>query len=85
MSGDVSPKNEQYIQNLIERGNYRDRGEVLDAGVELLRLRSELLDRIDEGRRQLDEGDYTDYDDSSLGQRFSELKERARRAGERHG
>lgn len=85
VSADVSPKNEQYIQSLIERGRFRDRGEVLDAGVELLRMRGELLDRIDEGRRQLDGGEYTDYDDFSLSQRFSELKERARKAAEHHG
>ena len=85
MSADVSPENERYIRSLIERGSFRDRAEVLDAGVALLRLRGELLDRIDEGRRQLDAGEYADYDDSSLGQRFDELKKRARRAAEDHG
>ncbi len=85
MSTEVSPENERYIQSLIERGSFRDRTEALDAGVELLRQRSELLDRIDEGRRQLDEGEYTDYDDSSLSQRFRELKERARGAAEQNG
>jgi Arc/MetJ-type ribon-helix-helix transcriptional regulator len=85
VSTDVSPENERYIQSLIERGSFRDRAEVLDAGVGLLRLRGELLERIDEGRRQLNEGEYTDYDDTSLSQRFRELKETARKAAEHHG
>ncbi len=85
VSTEVSPENERYIQSLIERGSFRDRAAALDAGVELLRQRGELLDRLDEGRRQLDEGEYTEYDDSSLAQRLRSLKERAREAAEQDG
>ena len=84
MSAGVSPENERYIQSLIEGGRFRNRTEVLDAGVDLLRLRSELLARIEEGRRQLDEGEYTEYDDSSLRERFRVLTQRARNASESH-
>ncbi len=56
-----------------------------DESPEDKRIIPSLLDRIDEGRRQLDEGEYTDYGDSSLGQRFRELKVRARKAADYHG
>lgn len=43
----------------------------------LAQRRHELLERIEIGRRQLDEGDYVEYDEQSLAQRFGELKGRA--------
>ena len=78
MSTEISPENEQFIEKQIASGTFRTRSDVLDAGVELLRMRNELLDRIDEGRRQLDSGQYTEYDDQGLQRRFEELKARAR-------
>ena len=36
-----------------------------DAGIALLRRRKELLARNDEGRRQVDEGDFRDYDEEA--------------------
>ena len=35
MSSDISQENENYIQQVIEEGSYRDRAEVLDEAVEL--------------------------------------------------
>ncbi len=85
MSTEVSPENERFIQDLIERGSFHDRGAVLDAGIELLRLRGELVDRIEKGHCQLKDGQYTDYDDASLRARFCDLEKRASKASERHG
>lgn len=67
-------------------------GEVLEkvrnsvnAGLEMLRKRQALLAFIDEGRRQLDEGEYTEYDEDGLRRRFEELQERIdRKASEKH-
>ena len=77
MPVDISPENEQFIQQQIKAGVFRTRTDAIDSGVELLRRRTELLDRIDWGRRQLDQGDYHEYDDESLQQRFEQLKHRA--------
>ncbi len=77
MPVDISPENEQFIQQQIKAGVFRTRTDAIDSGVELLRRRTELLDRIDWGRRQLDQGDYHDYDAESLQQRFEQLKHRA--------
>jgi putative addiction module CopG family antidote len=77
-AGELSAQNEEFIACEIAEGRYRSRSDVLNASVEALR-RQALLAMIDEGRRQLDEGEYTDYDQEGLRKRFDELKERARR------
>lgn len=76
MTLDLSPENEKYIADQVAQGTYGSREEALDAGVELLRKRSQLVERLTESRRQLDKGQFTDYDDDSLTARFDELKRR---------
>ncbi len=82
MASELSSANESFIQQQVAIGTFRDRADAIDAGIELLRQRKELLDRLDEGRRQLDEGDYVEFDREGLRQFFEELKERARRVAE---
>jgi len=77
MSIDISPENERFVQQQIAAGTFQSRTDAIDAGVELLRRRKELLDRIDLGRSQLDEGDYHEYDDRKLQERFDQLEQRA--------
>jgi Arc/MetJ-type ribon-helix-helix transcriptional regulator len=43
MTTNLSPENEQYIQNAIASGLYHDRGEILDRAVELLKRREQLI------------------------------------------
>ncbi len=57
MSTDLSPQNEQFIEHAVARGVFHNRSEALDEAVELLRKRQELLDHIDEGTRQLRNGE----------------------------
>jgi Arc/MetJ-type ribon-helix-helix transcriptional regulator len=57
MSIDLSPRNEQFIEQVVASGAFQDRAQALDQAVELLRRRQELLDHIDEGTRQLREGE----------------------------
>jgi putative addiction module CopG family antidote len=82
MSINLSSDNEAFIDQAIARGTYRDRTDVIDAGVEMLRRHEQLLARLDEGRRQLDEGEFVEFDEAGLKQFFEQLKERARRAAE---
>ena len=42
MASNVSPENEQFIQHELESGAYRDRGQLLDDAVRLLKRRREL-------------------------------------------
>jgi Arc/MetJ-type ribon-helix-helix transcriptional regulator len=83
MASQLSPENEAFIQLGIATGAFGSRHEAIDAGVALLRQRARLLQRIDESRRQLDEGDYVEYDEHSLGDYFEQLKQIAREASKR--
>ena len=84
MSSDLSLSHdsESFIQQQIAVGTYRNRTDAIEAGVELLRQRKALLDRLDESRRQLDEGEYVEFDEQGLRQFFEGLKDRARRRAE---
>ena len=78
MSSDISQENENYIQQVIEEGSYRDRAEVLDEAVELLKERRELLEHIDIGTQQLRNGENTEYNDETLRELFDDIQARGR-------
>lgn len=80
MTPELSNVNEAYIAEAVARGAFRSRADVIEAGVEMLRKHEQLLARLDEGRRQLDEGEYIEFDEAGLKQFFEQLKERARHA-----
>lgn len=84
MSADfsLSRDSEFFIQQQIAVGAFRDRADAIEAGVELLRQRQILLDRLDEGTRQLENGDYLEFSHEELHQFFQGLKDRARRSAE---
>jgi Arc/MetJ-type ribon-helix-helix transcriptional regulator len=77
MANSLSPEIESFIQQEVALGTYQDRDDAIEAGIELLRQRKALLDRLDESRRQLDEGEYEEYDDEGLRQLFEQLIARA--------
>jgi Arc/MetJ-type ribon-helix-helix transcriptional regulator len=78
MSSAPSHENEAIVQEEIARGTYRDRAEVVNAGLDLHRQRRELTDRLANSRRQLDAGEYTDFDGPGLRELFADLKRRAK-------
>jgi Arc/MetJ-type ribon-helix-helix transcriptional regulator len=74
----LSHDNEAFIQQQVAVGAFRDRTDAIEAGVEMLRKRQALIERLDEGRRQLDQGEYVEFDEKGLHDFFESLKERAR-------
>ena len=74
----ISRVNEQFIEQEVANGVYIDRDAAINAGFELLRRRKQMLDHIHEGREQLDNGEYEEYDTDSLRDYFLELKEQTR-------
>ena len=74
MKTNISPENELFIDQQVADGTFPNRQAALDAAVELLRQRSDTLARIDKRREQLDQGEFTEYDESSLKKRFNDLK-----------
>jgi Arc/MetJ-type ribon-helix-helix transcriptional regulator len=79
MPDDLSPSqaNEAFIQQQVAVGTFRDRTDAIEAGVEMLRKRQALIDRLAESRRQLDQGEYFEFDDEGLEQLFEQLIARA--------
>lgn len=78
MSTDLSAENEQYIATVIARGDFRSRSEVLNMGVEMLRRRDEFAADIEAGSRQLQSGEYRDYDREGLRELFHRIKAEGR-------
>ena len=77
MASDLSPDAESFIQQEVALGAFQSREEALEAGVAMLKDRRQLLIRLAESRRQLDEGEYFEYDDEGLRQLFDQLIARA--------
>lgn len=78
MATDLSPENEQFIQQVVASGAFEGRVEALNAAVGLLKRRQELLRHIDEGTAQLKGGQYTDYDQDGLRQFLDEVQAQGR-------
>jgi Arc/MetJ-type ribon-helix-helix transcriptional regulator len=78
MASDISRENEDYIEQEVASGRFRNRAEALDAGIALLRQQKALTDRLANSRRQLDSGECVQLDSAGLRQLFDDLKDRAR-------
>ena len=73
----LTPENEEFIRLQIESGTFPDRESVFNAGLALLRERTDLIARLKVGRQQLDDGEFVDHDESSLNRLFGGLRQRA--------
>ena len=83
MASDLSPQNEQFIQDAIQGGYFQTRAQALDEAVELLKRRLELLRHIDEGTQQLRNGEgITLHGEEELKAFFEEIKAEGRRCYE---
>lgn len=76
----LTPENEQFLNDQLARGSYHEANAVLNAGLELLRRRDEIFSKIDRGCEQLEEGGYAEYTREELREQFDELKRRAMRS-----
>jgi Arc/MetJ-type ribon-helix-helix transcriptional regulator len=57
MSTDISPQNEQYIQEAIARGSFQSRGQALDAAIDLLKRREETIREVLVGIEEIERGE----------------------------
>ncbi|MCC7475405.1 MAG: hypothetical protein IT425_08420 [Pirellulales bacterium] len=73
MAHELSQESETFLEREVSLGIYPSRTDALEAGVELLRRRRVLIDRLDESRRQLDAGEFTEFDEDGLRQFFQQL------------
>jgi Arc/MetJ-type ribon-helix-helix transcriptional regulator len=57
MASDISPANEQFIQQAIVAGRFTSRTEVLDAALSLLRDEAETLNSLRKGLASIERGE----------------------------
>jgi putative addiction module CopG family antidote len=57
MSTNLTPENEQFIENVIASGLYHNRDEALNRAVELLKKRDSLIRDVNQGIEQLERGE----------------------------
>jgi antitoxin ParD1/3/4 len=85
----ITPELQQLVEQGLASGNYGSRDELLLEAMRLLarrdQQREELRRQIQIGRDQIDRGEYTEYDEVGLRERFEQLKGRAQQRIERHG
>lgn len=77
MSTEITPDNERFLQEEVEAGRFASIGDALNTGVDLLKARQALIRRLENSRRQLDEGDALVLDDEGLSEYFETLRHRA--------
>jgi putative addiction module CopG family antidote len=61
MSLTLPPEFEAFIQTRVASGAYSSEHDVLRTAFQLLQMRESLLAHIDEGTRQLQTGDFSEY------------------------
>ena len=74
MANDISRENEDFIEQEVSEGTFRDRNEAIDTAIGLLRQRKSLTARLTNSRRQLDNGECVELDSAGLRQLFDDLK-----------
>ena len=73
MISDVAPSQEAFIADALARGLYKDRKELVQTAIELLRRRQEILDEVQLGLHELRTGDCLELDDAGLDALASEI------------
>jgi hypothetical protein len=79
----LTPENDQFLRQQMAKGAIDTPSQLANAGLDLLRQRDALA-RLDQGLRQLDAGNVTEYDRAGLRARLEELKKRALEAHRRN-
>lgn len=69
----ISKKTEELIDEILKHCDFPTRTAVVDAAVKILAERIRIEERLAEGLRQLENGDFTEYDDESLKEYFDDV------------
>ena len=63
----------------VSSGAFRSESEVVAEGLRLLQRREQLRREVNEGVAQLERGEYTEYDETTLRERFEQIKTEGRK------
>ncbi len=78
MSIDISPENERYIDHAVATGMFRDRSQALNAAIELLKQREQLIRDVNLGIEQLEKGQGKPLDVEAI---MAQIGQRLRKMG----
>ncbi len=73
MYADLSPDNAAFLESQVAMGAFPSGGDALNAAVMLLRRRAEVLEKVQRGVKQLESGEYEEFDEEGLDRFFEEL------------
>lgn len=79
MNIELSPELQEFVETRVASGAYNSGGDVIRAAFALLTERERLVSEIDAGKRQLDSGEYTEYDEQSLPEFLKDIEAASRR------
>src|SRR4051794_37920421 len=79
MSSSLTPENEQFVRHQLEAGAYTRPEEIINAGLDILRQRQALKDRLARSARQLETGERADFDQAGLRKWFDEVEQDVQR------
>lgn len=65
---------QQFVQMVVSSGAYHSESEVVAEGLRLLQRREQIRRDVNEGIAQLERGEYTEYDETALRERFEQIK-----------
>jgi len=75
------PELERFVEEQVAAGHYRSEQDLVVSAVRVLRdvqaRQRKFLEDVQLGMDQLKRGEFTEYDETGLHQRFEELKQRA--------
>ncbi len=75
---ELTQENKQFMEDALAQGLYPSRDELFNDALRSLQLEREWRRHAEEGARQLQSGEYTDFDDESLAEYFEGVKRRGR-------
>ena len=76
MTIEISPDVARLVQGIYADGQFANEAEVVAVAVRLLHLRQQLVKDLEQGRRELDNGEFIEAD-----KLFAELRQRAAELG----
>ena len=80
MSVNLNQANQQFLDEAVRNGQYADRDIAINEAIDLLRKRDQLIQDVNAGIRQLDDGEgIVLADDEELRAFFEEIKAEGRR------
>ena len=83
MHVEISPENQQYLQQLVQDGLYLSQAQAIDVAIELLKRQEQLQRELQLGIDQANRGELRDGDEvfRRLEERARQIEEAARKSG----